>query len=546
MARSTTSSFITELPLKVDSKQEKQLNARFQAGRQLYNACLNEALIRMELVRNSEPYKQAKKINREKDKKQRKELFKTAREKARFSDYELQSFATLIAKSSNWIADKVDSNTQQKLATRAFKAVERILFGMAKQVRFKVRSRFKSVEGKSNRQGLRWLKNQVVWCGLKMEAIIDWNNPVIAHGLNSLIKYCRILWRNLNGKKRWFIQLVNEGLPYQKPQNYVTQGIVGLDVNISNVAFVADCKAGLLPFADKVPTFEREIKALQRKMQRSQRMHNPDNFEPDFDKQVGNKIVRKKGKVKKGLEFRREKMGQASNKTSSFEHPTNQLTKPAPFFKEYLRKKQWIKTRNYRRIQAKKAELERRKAAYAKSQNRKLVNDILRHGNQIKTEQVSIKGWQKRYGKAISAKSPGFFQSELKRKVENTGGYFLTFSTQTTALSQTHLDGTRIKKSLSERVHKDVTGVQPMHRDLFSAFLSRCVYNDSLSLWDAQCEYPGTEPFLLDAWKQHQQSVNRVAECESRSGYSSSEQMSNQVLTSNQIAKKGEKLEGYA
>ncbi|MEO1561630.1 MAG: RNA-guided endonuclease TnpB family protein, partial [Cyanobacteria bacterium J06632_19] len=125
MARSTTSSFITELPLKVDSKQEKQLNARFQAGRQLYNACLNEALIRMELVRNSEPYKQAKKINREKDKKQRKELFKTAREKARFSDYELQSFATLIAKSSNWIADKVDSNTQQKLATRAFKAVER-------------------------------------------------------------------------------------------------------------------------------------------------------------------------------------------------------------------------------------------------------------------------------------------------------------------------------------------------------------------------------------------------------------------------------------
>ena len=150
---------------------------------------------------------------------------------------------------------------------------------------------------------------------------------------------------------------------------FVTQEIVGLDVNISNVAFVADNKAGLLPFAEKVPTFEREIKALQRKMQRSQRMHNPDNFESDFEKKIGNKIVRKKGKVKKG-------------------------------------KKQWIKTRNYRRIQAKKVELERRKSSYAKYQNCKLVNEILRHGNQIKTEQVSIKGWQKRYGKAISAKSP--------------------------------------------------------------------------------------------------------------------------------------------
>ncbi|MDY6897131.1 MAG: transposase, partial [Cyanobacteriota bacterium] len=230
--------------------------------------------------------------------------------------------------------------------------------------------------------------------------------------------------------------------------------------------------------------------------------------EPDFDKKVGNRIVRKKGKVKKG-------------------------------------KKQWVKTRNYRRTQAKKAELERRKASYAKSQNRKLVNEILRHGNQIKTEKVSIKGWQKRYGKAISAKSPGFFQSELKRKVENTGGYFLTFSTQTTALSQTHLDGTRIKKKLSERVHRDVTGIKPMHRDLFSAFLSRCVYNNKLSLWDAQCEYPGTEPFLLDGWQQYQ-SANQVAKCESRNSYSSSEQMSNEVLTSNQIANKGDKLEGNA
>ena len=498
MARKTTPSFITELPLKVNSKIEKQLTARFQAGRQLYNACLNEALIRMELVRNSEPYKQAKKLNREKDKKQGKELFKAAREQARFSDYELQSFATLTAKSSKWIATQVDSNTQQKLATRAFKAVERILFRMAKQVRFKIKTRFKSVEGKSNKQGLRWLKNQVVWCGLKVEPIIDWNNPVIVHGLNSSVKYCRILWRNLNGKKRWFIQLIQSGLPYQKTQNYVKQGIVGLDVNISNVAFVANNKAGLLPFADKVPTYEREIKALQRKMQRSQRMHNPDNFELDFDDKVGNKIVRKKGKVKKG-------------------------------------KKQWIKTRSYRRIAAKKAELERRKSSYAKSQNRRLVNEILRYGNQIKTERVSIKGWQKRYGKAISAKSPGFFQSELKRKAENANGYFLTFSTQKTALSQTHLNGTRIKKSLSQRVHKDVTGFV-MHRDLFSAFLSRCVYNDSLSLWDVQCEYPGTEPFLMDAWKQYQQTANRVTACESKNSYSSSEQLSVEVPTSNQIS----------
>ncbi|MCJ8281491.1 MAG: transposase, partial [Rivularia sp. ALOHA_DT_140] len=363
--------------------------ARFQAARQLYNACLNEAGVRMNLIKGSELYRQAKKLKGG-SKKERQDLFNQAREQHRFSDYALKTFATQTANRSKWIASKLGAHEKQTIGTRAFKAVDKILFGQAKKVRFKLTTRFKSVEGQSNATGIRFINNQVLWKKLVLKPIIDWNNPVIVHGLNSPVKYCRILWRNLNDKKRWFVQLINEGLPYQKPSNYVTEGIVGLDVNIAAVAFVANYQAGLLPFADKVPTFEREIKALQRKMQRSQRMHNPDNFEPDFDKKVGNKIIRKKGKVKKG-------------------------------------KKQWIKSRNYRRIQAKKAELERRKTAYTKSQNRRLVNEILRHGNRIKTEKVSIKGWQKRYGKAISAKSPGFFQSEHKRKAESAGGYFLTF-----------------------------------------------------------------------------------------------------------------------
>ena len=80
-------------------------------------------------------------------------------------------------------------------------------------------------------------------------------------------------------------------------------------------------------------------------------------------------------------------------------------------------------------------------------------------------------------------------QSELKRKAENAGGSFIKFSTQKTALSQTHLTGGRIKKSLSERVHYDVTGVV-MHRDLFSAYLSRFVNDeDSLLLHLAQSEW---------------------------------------------------------
>jgi len=399
MARKKTPSFITEIPLIVDSAQDAELLSKFEAARQLYNACLNQAMVRMDLVRNSEVFKQAKKVPLS-NKKQRTDAFSAARQAYRYSDYEIQAYATIVANSSKWISDKIDSNTQQTIATRAFLASEKVMFGRAKKVRFKVSSRFRSVEGKTNKQGIRWKDNQLIWCSLKLRPIIDESNLVIMHGLQSPIKYVRILWRELNGKRRWYAQLINEGVPYQKKKNYVSDGLIGLDLNISNIAFVGDKKAGLLPFAEKVPTYSLEITALQRKIQRSQRVSNPDNYEPDSEVKKGHRTITKKGKVKKG-------------------------------------KREWKRSSNYKKTALKLRELQRRKAAYAKSQNRKIVNEILRHGKNIKTERVSVKGWQKRYGKAISAKSPGFVQSELKRKAENANGSFTTFSTQKTALSQT-------------------------------------------------------------------------------------------------------------
>jgi hypothetical protein len=503
LARSKTNSFITEIPLVVDSKTDAELLSRFQAGRQLYNACLNEAMARMELVRKSEAYKEAKKIPRD-NKKERNLAFASVRATYRYSDYDLQAYATLVSNKSKWIAEKLDSNTQQTIANRAFKASERVLFGRTRKVRYKVPSRFKSLEGKTNKQGIRWKGNQLVWGSLKLNAIIEQDNPVIQHGLNSPVKYVRVLWRELNGKRRWYAQLVCSGDPYQKPEDYVSDGVIGVDLNISNIAFVGDTQAGLLPFAENVPTFEREIATLQRQMERSRRANNPNNYHPDFEGKFGRKTVVKKGKPKKG-------------------------------------KRQWHNSKRYRRIAAKKRELERRKTAYAKSQNRKVVNEILRHGKHVKTEKISVKGWQKRYGKAISAKSPGFVQSELKRKAENAGGSFTKFSTQKTALSQTHLNGERIKKPLSERVHHDKTGIV-MHRDLISAFLARYVNQDELSLQDAVNQYPGAEPLLMEAWKRYQQTANRVGASESPQSDSSAERFSIKLGTVDQIAIEGRKV----
>jgi putative transposase len=492
--RATTPSFMTEIPLIVTSSDEAELLSRFQAGRQLYNALLNESMVRMNLARSSDLFQQARKLPKGKA---RNDMFAAARKEARYSEYDIQADATIVANQAQWIAQKIDSNTQQTLAKRAFQASEKVMFGRGKKVRFKVPNRFNSLEGKTNKQGIRWVDEQLVWGKLRLNAIIDRENLVLMHGLESRVKYVRLIKKDLNGKRRWFAQLMCEGVPYQKAANFVSPGTVGLDLNVSNVAYVADFKAGLLPFAEKVPTFEREIKAAQRQMQRSQRLANPDHYEPDFAGRKGRKTVTKKGKVKKG-------------------------------------KRQWNKSKRYIKLSSKKRELERRKAAYSKSQNRKLVNDILRNGNHIKTENVSVKGWQKRYGKAISAKSPGYFQAELKRKAEGAGGSFKKFSTQKTALSQTHLTGERVKKSLSERVHHDRTGIV-MHRDLFSAFLARYVDEDQLSLQDAVNQYPGMESSLLEGWQRYETNRNPVGIVESRKAHPPLERFSSDSEKANQI-----------
>jgi putative transposase len=492
--RATTPSFITEIPLLITSSDEAELLSRFQAGRQLYNALLHESMVRMNLARQSDLFQQARKLPKGKI---RNDAFAAARKQARYSEYDIQADATIVANRAKWIAQKIDSNTQQTLAKRAFQASEKVMFGRAKKVRFKVPNRFNSMEGKSNKQGIRWVDDQLVWGRLRLSAMIDPENPVLMHGLASRVKYVRLLKKDLNGKQRWFVQLICEGLPYQKPANFVTAGLVGLDLNVSNVAYVAEHHAGLLPFSEKVPTFERAIKAIQSQMQRSQRASNPDNYESDFEGRKGRRTVTKKGKVKQG-------------------------------------KRKWNKSKRYLKLAAKKRELERRKAAYSKSQNRKLVNDILRNGNQIKTENVSVKGWQKLYGKAIAAKSPGYFQAELKRKAESAGGSFTKFSTQKTALSQTHLTGERVKKSLSERVHHDRSGIV-MHRDLFSAFLSRYVDEHQLSLQDAVNQYPGMESFLLEAWQRYKTNCELVSIAESRKAHPPLEQFSSDSEKANQI-----------
>lgn len=265
--------------------------------------------------------------------------------------------------------------------------------------------------------------------------MIDENDPVILHGLNSPVKYVRLVRRKVRGQNLFYAQLVNEGKPFQKPKHQMREGVVGLDIGTSTIAIVGNEQAELKPFCAELANKDKEIRRLQRKMERQRRANNPDNFEPNF---VDTKGRKKKGKVKQGA-------------------------------------KRWRHSKTYLKIRQRKAEIERQLTAHRQSLQNQLVHEVFSLGNVVKLEQLSYKAFQRMYGKSVGRRAPGLFVERLRRIAETAASATVfEFPTGKTKLSQRCLCGRIHKKPLSMRVHRCECGTVAQ-RDLFSAFLGQFV-----------------------------------------------------------------------
>lgn len=459
MGRAKTDSFVCEVPLAVTGGDAYRLGKKLEAARQCYNACLGEAERRRRLMVESKAYRQARGMSRSTSKeiKARTAVFREVRAVHGYREYDLHGWAAGIK--HGWVGDHLDINTVQTVASRAFKASERVVFGKARKVRFKGPRQLDSVEGKTNKAGIRWRGNgrdddpwRVEWAGLKLHAKVDPDDPVIAHGLSSPVKYVRVVRRKIGVRDRWYAQLVCEGLPYVKEKNRVARvsaGTVGLDLGPSTVAWVApadtpadaeggggEAAAGLERFCDALDDRQGEIRRLQRKIDRQRRANSPDCYNSD-----GTAIRGRRPTVKSGRQ---------------------------------------------RRTEARLAEERRRQAAHRKSLHGNLANRIVIHGNRFMLEKVSYRAFQRRWGRSVGARAPAMFVGLLRRKAESADdATFVEFGTRTTKLSQTCICGRQQKKKLSERIHDCPECGVCSQRDLFSAFLA--------------CFVKGNDTYVLDA-----------------------------------------------
>lgn len=420
--KSKTPSFVLELPLEASASEEAVVLSRLEGARQVLNACLGESLRRLSLLRQSKAFQAARSMSKGSE---RTEAFARANKAHGFREYDLHAYAVQFGHS--WIGEHLDSSTVQALATRMFRSAQRYAFGKAGRPRFKKYGQVDSVEGKTNSTGIRWREGCVEWTGLSLKAMIDPDDRVITHGLKQRVKHVRLIRRKLNGRNRFFAQLVCEGKPFWKPEHKIGNAIVGLDQGPSTLAVVAPeaCFATKKLVCEELDDRQKEIRRLQRHLDRQRRANNPENYNPN-------------GTIKQG-------------------HKT------------------WKTSARMTMTRAHLAEICRLQAAHRYSLHGEITNDLLAIGNRFKTERVSKKWWQKKFGRSVCHRAPGMLENRILRKAESAGGEGDLIPTRPTRLSQVCHCGAEVPKTLGDRVHICPNCGTVCDRDIYSAFLAVCV-----------------------------------------------------------------------
>lgn len=432
MAKSKTSTYILELEIKPTTSIKHIIDKRLKVAKSIYNACLNEVLKRHKALKSDKEYRR---LISQSSSNERNALLKDIRLKYGFSEYQLHSWVNQV---KYHFEGHLGINEVQKLATRAFNTVEKLHYGKSKKVFFKSKDDDISVENKSNKTGLRYSNNEILWGKLSLGSpIVKNNDKYVQLSLLDETKYVRILTREIRGRKRYFIQLCQKGIPPKKRETSNVENRVGIDIGTSTIAVVSDKKVFIKELAD-LKTPYKKLRRLERAMDRSKKSTNPQNYNSN-------------GTVKKGS-------------------------------------KHWNFSNRYLKIKSKRKELFRKLSVIRKQTHEKMANEILSLGLDVRVETMRFQSLQKRakkttrnikngkmnkkkrFGKSILNYAPAMLISILDMKLKYQQLNIKKIDTYSVKASQfNHTTGEFTKKHLSDRWN-NIDG-QLIQRDLYSAFL---------------------------------------------------------------------------
>ena len=452
--RAQTASFVVQTKLKLSTSVENYLEKSFHIAASAYNEALNFGLRRFEALKQNSLYQEL--LEKRQDARAQKECNKALfelRKSYGLTEYGLSTHLSKQRRIQNSSYRHLSAGEIQVVAFQAYKALEKVLFYKIKAHSLRFRSKYDSNASYRNRvnteatrvvefdkKGIAYrlyLHKVSTFVDIPIKAFNRYQQESLLR--SEKIKYVQIVRKTIRGKRVYILQIVCQGFPPAK----VTRGseTIGIDPGISTVAYASHSEVALVDLVPKnIHQKEKLMKLLDRKIEQSRRVNNPDCYHEN-------------GTIKKGAIFK-----QPSNRQLSLR----------------IRRQ-----KAYRSLSEERQKLQGR-----------LVNRIVSQARVIKIEDLSVKGLQrrsqeirinpktnrpfskKRFGKSIFRAAPSAFRNALQTRAYQLGIDFEVISPKDTKPSQyNHITQTFEKKSLSTRIYdlsEDVTGVQ---RDLYSAFL---------------------------------------------------------------------------
>lgn len=465
--------FVLELPLLVEKYQADILNKRYEQLRQLYN------YVQGKLLRQYRYFEQMKEYQACKFFKEKRDFFKNhpfhidgvlGNNKElldiTFDEFGIQGFVSKLGK--KWVTSNttyadlgITSTILDRLSLAVWSSWEKMLYSFkTKRLAFK---KYGELDFLSNRRIVA--RGKVCFPGMElhletMELAIKLNGKVgkkakfitlpIQHnpkhadyemwalkgGIDS-VKVITVVRRLVRGQYKYYVQLSIEG---EKPQKGRTlgKGNVGIDIGPTTVAVSGENIASIDKLASKCDNIQEEITRLARKIDRSRRANNPENFNED-------------GTIKRGVRL------------------------------------VWNDSKRYKVLRKEMAELQRRQAAIRKQQHIDRANALLKEGDTFIVENNQISGWtrkaketkvnektgkiqkKKRFGKSVANHAPAMFVTILENKVKSLGGEVVKVDTQNAASQYDFTNNSFEKHELKER-SVTLSNGDTHQRDMLAAF----------------------------------------------------------------------------
>lgn len=451
---------VLTLPLQTEIWQEHIIEKRFAIMEHLKNQLIAKELRRLKNLERTKEYRNLIDEINNTPKEKRKALFSKRRKLLKDSGFSEYDFKDDIAGKNSLMQkhfiEHIATQIAHKLASDVWRSFDKFLFGNGRFIHFSKRGSLRSVASQKNGNGMTYKNGYFIWSGgqsknkiiLKIK-VTPPKNDYEKEMLSKKIKYLRIVKKWVKTRYKYYLQFALEGKPVKKDR-IVNKGNVGIDIGTQTVAISSADSVKILELADKIDKNHTKKKILQRKMDRSRRYTNPQNYNED-------------GTIKKPPKGQRFS---------------------------------WYKSKKYIQLAGKIRELERKNADIRKYQHTCLANWILSLGDTVYVEQMNFSGLQrraketkvdkngkyakkKRYGKSLANKAPSMFLTILESKLNQYGGQLNKINTYEFKASQyDHTDDTFTKHNRSERWHILSNG-DKNQRDLYSAFL---IMNSDISL----------------------------------------------------------------